>query len=329
MLRTAHPRQGHPGEKTMTPVAVPIVLRATSWDHALAETLSGAAERAFGDAAVGTVHSVHRRVVNVLFGNTLVAIADDGIDDAPATIRVPLSEWDSRGIRQGSTVVARLDRIEFAGAHSAPVVSLSGATGWEAPRADLSALTADDLTAALAVLDVLPSPAPATPFGRAADGMLRTRIGMLRTALLESDDSAVRTGASALIGLGEGLTPSGDDVLTGLALLAAQDGMLLTRSLPALSDAIHAGATRTGLLSATTMAQAADGRGRRRLHDLISAVCDRDAAALRRTADRILRIGHTSGADILTGIRLALDVERETRSAGSTFPQDDEKKEQS
>ncbi|MFE6734142.1 DUF2877 domain-containing protein [Microbacterium sp. NPDC057650] len=313
----------------MTPVAVPVALAATSWDHALAETLSGAAERAFADATLGTVHSVHRRVVNVLFGDSLVAIADDALDDAPATIRVSLSDWDSRGIRQDSPVVARADRIEFTDAPDAPALSLSGATRWEAPRADLSALTARGFADALDVLDLLPSPAPVTAFGLAADGLLRTRIGMLRIALLDADDEAVRTAASALIGLGEGLTPSGDDVLTGLALLAAQDGMLLTRSLPALSDAINAGTARTGLLSATTMVHAAAGKGRQSLHDLIAAVRARDAAALRRAAYRILQIGHTSGADILTGIRLALDVERETRSAGSTFPQDDEKKEQS
>ncbi|MDR2998372.1 MAG: DUF2877 domain-containing protein, partial [Microbacterium sp.] len=287
------------------------------------------AERAFADGARGTVHSVHRRVVNVLFGDVLVAIADDGIDDAPATIRVPLSDWDSRGIRQGSTVVARPDRVELAGAQGALQVSLSGAAGWEAPRADLSALTADDLADALSILDAQPSPAPVTPFGRAADHLLRTRVGMLRTALLEDDGDAVRTAASALIGLGEGLTPSGDDVLTGLALLAAQDGMLLGRSLPALSDAIHAGSARTGLLSATTMAHAATGHGRQSLHDLISALHDRDVAALRRSADHILQIGHTSGADILTGIRLALDVERTARDVGRACPQDEEKKGQS
>lgn len=312
----------------MTPVAVPVALTATSWDHALAETLSGAAERAFADAAVGTVHSVHRRVVNVLFGDTLVAIADDGIDDAPSTVRVPLSDWDSRGISQGSPVVARAGRIEFTGSPGAPVVSLPGAKRWDAPRTDLSALTAGDLAHAIDVLDALPAPTPVTPFGRAADGLLRTRIGMLHTALLASDDSAVRTAASALIGLGEGLTPSGDDVLTGLALLAAQDGMLLTRSLPALTDAIRTGAERTGLLSATTMMHATAGRGRQSLHDLITAVRDRETTAERRAAEHILRIGHTSGADILTGIRLALDVERAARIAGTACPTEHEKKEQ-
>ncbi|UJP11686.1 DUF2877 domain-containing protein [Microbacterium sp. KUDC0406] len=131
--------------------------------------------------------------------------------------------------------------------------------------------------------------------------------------------------ASGLIGLGEGLTPSGDDILTGLALLASQHGMLLSRSLPALAAAIDDGAERTGLLSATTMAHAAAGRGRQTLHDLVAALRDRDDAALGRTVGAALRIGHTSGADLLTGIRLAIDLERAARSAADTSPHTTEK----
>ncbi|MFC4140266.1 MULTISPECIES: DUF2877 domain-containing protein [unclassified Microbacterium] len=310
----------------MTPVAIPVAVSATSWDAALAETLSGAAERAFADGTHGTVHSVHHRVVNVLFCDALVAIADDGIDDAPATIRVPLSGWDARGIRQGAPVVGGRDRIELPGTDRMLVVSLSGAPPWDAPRTDLSELTSGDLARALALLDALPSPAPVTPFGRAAAELLRSRIRMLRAALRTGDDEGTRTAASALIGLGEGLTPSGDDVLTGLGLLAAQDGMLLSSSLPALTDAIRGGGVRTGLLSATTMAHAVAGRGRQSLHDLIAAIRDRDGDALRRAADRILQIGHTSGADILSGIRLALDVERAARRGGPACLRDDNKK---
>ncbi|REJ06547.1 DUF2877 domain-containing protein [Microbacterium bovistercoris] len=314
----------------MTPVAIPVAVSATSWDAALAETLSGAAERAFGDGTHGTVHSVHRRVVNVLFDDALVAIADDGIDDAPATIRVPLSDWDARGIRQGAAVLAvGGDRIELPCADGTLVVSLCGAVTWSAPRADLSVLTTADLAVALSALDALPAPEPVTPFGRAADELLRARIEGMRTALRTGDDEAVRSAASALIGLGEGLTPSGDDVLTGLTLLAAQDGTLLNRFLPALSDAVHDGGERTGLLSATTMAHAVAGRGRQSLHDLIAALRDRDGDGLRRAADRVLQIGHTSGADILSGIRLALEAEHAAHSAGRTRPRDDEKKEQS
>ncbi len=115
--------------------------------------------------------------------------------------------------------------------------------------------------------------------------------------------------AQRLIGLGEGLTPTGDDILTGLAFLAAQDGMRLGAHLSAIA-AVDTDATT--LLAAVTLRHALQGRARQRLHDLALAIGD-DEAGILRAAARIREIGHTSGEDLLTGIRLALDLESALR----------------
>ncbi|HKT57581.1 MAG TPA: hypothetical protein VJR25_12485, partial [Microbacterium sp.] len=114
----------------MTPVATPVAIRATSWDAALAETLSGAAERTFADDAHAAVHSVHRRVVNVLCGDELIAIADDSLDDAPATIRVPMGDWDARGIAAGAVVEVSRAGLVLPSADGGIAVRVEDAPPW-------------------------------------------------------------------------------------------------------------------------------------------------------------------------------------------------------
>ena len=114
---------------------------------------------------------------------------------------------------------------------------------------------------------------------------------------------------AGLVGLGRGLTPGGDDVLAGLmtglhacggATLAARIGDL---ALQGVSD-------RTTLLSADLLRLAADGQACTEALDLLRLL-DRprpvvDDSAVSRAIDRILSIGHTSGADLATGLALGL-----------------------
>lgn len=297
----------------MTPVATPVAIRATSWDAALAETLSGAAERAFADDTQAAVHSVHRRVVNVLCGDELIAIADDGLDDAPATIRVPMSDWDARGLVAGTAVTVSRTGLVLPSPTGDIDVRIVDAPAWLPRLADLSLVPAERLRAVGAgIADGSPRAAPVTPFGRAAAALLASRVAELRQAVPAGAPDAVTDAARGVLGLGEGLTPTGDDILTGLAFLAAQPGMRLGAHLPALEAAasVH---DATTLLGAVTVRHAVRGRARQRLHDLACGIGDGDDALIELAVMRVREIGHTSGEDILTGIRLALDLESDLR----------------
>lgn len=109
---------------------------------------------------------------------------------------------------------------------------------------------------------------------------------------------AVRA-ARSIVGLGPGLTPSGDDVLAGL--LAA----LRTFGPATLADAIGAAVTpdaaeRTTALSATLLHCAAHGLAGREVAAVLNGLSGREPLAPPVT--RLLGAGHTSGADLLWGI---------------------------
>jgi hypothetical protein len=100
-----------------------------------------------------------------------------------------------------------------------------------------------------------------------------------------------------LVGLGPGLTPSGDDFLCGaLAMLDALGEHAIQAALAhAVGDAAPA---QTSPLAACLLRAAAAGHVGERLHDVVSALLVGDAAAAAAAARRI---GHSSGWDMLAG----------------------------
>jgi hypothetical protein len=115
--------------------------------------------------------------------------------------------------------------------------------------------------------------------------------------------------ALALIGLGPGLTPSGDDFLVGLcfaAHLRARVGEAARARLDALSAAISALAPgRTNRISASFLADAAAGLGLAALHALSDALAAGSPDPL-PAALRLATIGHSSGWDMLAGFLAGL-----------------------
>jgi hypothetical protein len=163
--------------------------------------------------------------------------------------------------------------------------------------------------------------APAEGFGRAiaevpldAFGRIaRRRLARLRSSLVESvaarSAPAIVEPVRDLVGLGPGLTPSGDDVLIGaLALLDAlahhhADACTMRAN---LAHAVsHAPPGLTSPLSHCFLRVAAAGHIGANLHAAVSSCVSGDAdAAIAAIRD----IGHSSGWDMMAGIVAALDA---------------------
>lgn len=137
------------------------------------------------------------------------------------------------------------------------------------------------------------------------DDRLRTLTSALTTAI----DADVQDAATALLGLGPGLTPEGDDVLAGvLVTLMARPA---TRPLAQrLGDIVASLAeSRTTTLSAGLLRDAADGFAVPALVDFVNALHEVDPHAggsttrrpLTEVVVRLLAVGHTSGAALAHG----------------------------
>ena len=108
---------------------------------------------------------------------------------------------------------------------------------------------------------------------------------------------------AGLVGRGAGLTPSGDDALAGALLVAHALGTGHD-----LADAVRSRLHATTAVSAALLDAAAEGYAARAVVTLVDAAVANRPDAVRRALPAVLAIGHTSGADTVTGIRAALDT---------------------
>jgi hypothetical protein len=118
-------------------------------------------------------------------------------------------------------------------------------------------------------------------------------------------DVALRTGeglaraVDALLGLGPGLTPAGDDVLAGVLVTAAHLG----HPCPALVTEVRDRAQRTTVLSADLLGHAGDGRASAPVLGLLDALVG--ARPVAPALSGLLAVGSTSGHDTATGVLVA------------------------
>lgn len=164
--------------------------------------------------------------------------------------------------------------------------------------------------------------------GEASGGPL-SRVARPRLALFEhwmsglvdaghAPAAASREAVRGLIGLGPGLTPSGDDFLAGA--LAALDAIGESDAHAAMARAIvDVLPGLTTPLSACFLRAAAAGHTGEHLHQLMSWVITAEADAAVAAAGKI---GHSSGWDMLAGVITTLRIaalQRQVSSAAHAF----------
>lgn len=127
--------------------------------------------------------------------------------------------------------------------------------------------------------------------------------------------AASREAVQGLIGLGPGLTPSGDDLLVGalFALDAIGESEANAAMARAIVDVLPG---LTAPLSAAFLRTAAAGHVGENLHQIISLIMTGDADAAIATAEKI---GHSSGWDIMAGIVTTLRIAARGRAAARSL----------
>lgn len=139
---------------------------------------------------------------------------------------------------------------------------------------------------------------------RAAQG----RLQALRTALWQQDLQSFETAALPLLGLGHGLTPSGDDFLGALLFTLRHVPVHAWQpQMPAVHARLAAAAARaTNPISAALLQDLMDGSSYRALHELLDALCQDQPEPVAAAVHTLLGVGASSGADMLAGVLLAL-----------------------
>lgn len=288
-----------------------VLLEALSVDAAARHAL-------FGRPFRGRVHSIFAKAVNFTGPRgSLYSLVAAELDDAPGTVRVSHTAGtmlDNLGIKPGDAV-ATID----GGLVCGPVpVGAGGVRSWAAALPAFPSRPADRrrLTASLAILrNEIVASGQDGGLKAFISGDARTflerrlveRAAALAGALAAGNLDGVLAAGKRLIGLGTGLTPSGDDFLAGLMVILNMPAGPFGRRRRETAAALVADA-ETGMVSRAMLKHAARGRTRAGAVALLEAMTGPATRDIAAAARQVMLSGATSGTDLAAGIAAGLSI---------------------
>jgi hypothetical protein len=284
------------------------------------------------------VHSVFRQALNIAAGDRLIAVAPQSAGGLPNGIAVSgAPDFRALGLLEGMQVNGGWPRFELP--QAGVRLDLSRAWAWS-PRLPAGSIDPGDgamrrrveaaahVVAARATrvgfaqcIELLRPVAvgaaagfgggwAAEPGSAEDTGSSAARAGMrsieaMRRAVADGDRAGVLDATDELIGLGDGLTPSGDDFLVGLTAALRATGHELAGPI-----ATHAAERASGTtdIARVALEHASRGEYAERIHEVIGALARSDETTLRIQIERALSWGASSGADSLLGVLVALEA---------------------
>lgn len=265
------------------------------------------------------VHSVFLRACNIeTDSGELVTLLAAGSGNLPHGIRCasPIAPLSAR-LRHGQAATLEGAALRVPAADF--VVDLSRATVWNATVSGAPpGLRGAEAQGALRELcetlrehapdqGVAPalfsSGSPRSTLERALVARMAQTLPILARATETSDAGAVVSALSALVGLGAGLTPAGDDFIVGyLAALWSRSHREpgIAALLRALALTVGQLSLHTNAISRQMLLDGLQGHFAERLTEVVRCVCGGGDVA--GATIRALEVGHSSGADVLCGL---------------------------
>lgn len=272
--------------------------------------------------SVGRILSVHKDYVNILINNAVIAIVRQGRSLVPFGIEADLGEvWDFIDTAGEQAVYHYKGRLIVG--DGVAVIGLEDCRRYSCHPAGGRPLSEPEVTGRLELLyrychqsardggivaylghyrleeGALQKPERAGLIER----RLQQRFEALVTGVRRNDAFLIVEGVLGLLGVGPGLTPSGDDFLVGfLAGLAHCGGDACARPAAAITNCLLQNAAAcTTSLSAEYIRYATRGQYHQFFTAFIDSFQGGGAEELAAQTARLLTLGHSSGTDLLLG----------------------------
>ncbi|MCL2139569.1 MAG: DUF2877 domain-containing protein, partial [Treponema sp.] len=242
---------------------------------------------------VFTVHSVFNRVINISTGKELLSVAAEDIGCSSSFLTVPGCRLNF-GAEAGQKCFVKAGCLYLTGCE----INFNNAAVWKGPISKnyrYKKINRENIAAFKAVVDR--KAAPESAWRQICSGSPCQKpdkwhgLGVIKT--LRENPLA----ASKLIGLGPGLTPSGDDMLLGFLAMAnhAPGNRVFARL---LHEAVKGSLGKTADISAQALANALNCEYHEYIQNCLRDLCENGKEEVFISAADLLKIGATSGADI-------------------------------
>ncbi len=306
----------------------PLVYRAATMGHLISKALNRSLE--------GHVLAVFRSSFYLEAEQLLFCFGTSDMPPGPlnvVTSASPATDWKESGLRKYAPAIVSKAGINVGGKC---LFQLSGARQWrpvQIHRPISMAVLEKGLAAFKAkAADVVPN----AGFGRlifgghisdrldhacraAKPNIFKGKLWFHEVLADEKRAEELQIGwAKKLVGLGHGLTPSGDDFLGGamIALHAIGKGEICSLLWSKIGSYV---AASTNSISLAHLRAASDGMGSDWIHRALSTIASGDVHAMEEPIAGIGRIGYSSGWDIVSGSIAVLDswLDSECRNAAN------------
>lgn len=281
------------------------------------------------------VHSIFQKAINLqlvecctvkslndsqpLHNSGLVTILGRGSIDYPRSIRITSSEdfrtyglipsdggsFDACGVTLDKVRTTVPIYISFAGATKLRYRPLPKILKLDSVWQYSVNLLATMQNQAAVDLNIKALTAGSTIFGTANKFLINAAINLGRS-VQGADISALRNATLTLMGLGQGLTPSGDDFLCGFLAAAHCKSSARDKCLIEVNQTILANLIKTNIISATFLRCATYGEVSSSLYNFAKAI--QDKTKLEETLKQLCTMGHSSGMDTATGFLYGLKI---------------------
>lgn len=264
----------------------------------------------------GYVHSVFKRTINMMSLNDghLYTFACKEIDNAPNTLVLNCATMENLPAAVNDRIYSD-GRVIWIG--SAQGISFSEALPWETKLPDYPQKT-DGIKKNSAYVEqrireggkaggIKPLVNQTTPFEQEIRVMLTKNTELLGFHLATGDLSKALGCAQSLLGLGPGLTPSGDDYLTGMIAVFMVNDHPIPEFQQFGRDVAMLAKTATNVISYSAIEQASNGKVRESISQLITFLLTGEEEFL-NAIDEVLKIGSSSGTDIALGIVAGIEI---------------------
>jgi hypothetical protein len=248
----------------------------------------------------GVIHTAFRNVINCKVDGSLVSIVTPAIGSGPNNIVV--DSVDLMFFTAPEQDICDLNSISFSNARvfdSRLVLEENDSSEFLSNLHFLEQIVIDEASplSCAFMLDERRAGFFRTSFETGTRDYLRQAYTGFLSGSLEE--------VGRLKGAGFGLTPQGDDLISGSLIAIYAFGLMNQLPTEALRHEIYNRARTANEISNAFLLYASQGRVYEKFKDVLQALA-RDRARIGAAASRFLAVGETSGADVLTGFIISM-----------------------
>jgi hypothetical protein len=265
----------------------------------------------------GFVHSTFNRTFNFqcLETGELYTIACSKLDNGPNTLILDMESFETLNIKVNDRVRVEDNNLFIA---DKLVVSTKSTAKWKCLLPDYPKnldLLRQNLAKMKNYIDIYGKGGGIkkdlqsnSPFEAEMSKMLEKRTNLLFKELVNLRMTNALKHAISLIGLGPGLTPSGDDFLVGLFTIFHLKNSPFYEQQSFCEEVLIKAKPLTNDISYTALKKAANGKVRESIICLIASLIGGNEEDINLSLNKVLNIGSSSGTDIALGIVCGLEA---------------------